>query len=388
MKKGRLYTLIAFIVLVLAGAAYTLNHLYTQEQQEEATYRTENARTGDIVIKTVAAGSIQPRQEILIKPQISGIVRRVQVEAGEQVQSGDVLAEVMVVPDMGALSSAETRLERARISLEDAETNAERNRLLLEDGIIAAADFQRFELARKQAQEEFYAAEDNLRIIQDGVAARSGRTSNTLITSTIDGMVLDVPVKKGNSVIEANNFNEGTTIATVADMQDLIFVGKIDESEVEKLSVGMAIELTVGAIEGLTIPATLEYISPKGIEEAGAIQFEIKAAVELQEGQFLRAGYSANANVVLDERRGVLVMAEMLVQYADGATLLRCLWMKTGTSGAMWCWAFQTVFRSRCWAVFPQTINSRSGTNRSIEAYVTAAFRTMRRMSPGAKRLR
>ena len=325
MKKGRLYTLIAFIVLVLAGAAYTLNHLYTQEQQEEATYRTENARTGDIVIKTVAAGSIQPRQEILIKPQISGIVRRVQVEAGEQVQSGDVLAEVMVVPDMGALSSAETRLERARINLEDAETNAERNRLLLEDGIIAAADFQRFELARKQAQEEFYAAEDNLRIIQDGVAARSGRTSNTLITSTIDGMVLDVPVKKGNSVIEANNFNEGTTIATVADMQDLIFVGKIDESEVEKLSVGMAIELTVGAIEGLTIPATLEYISPKGIEEAGAIQFEIKAAVELQEGQFLRAGYSANANVVLDERRGVLVMGEMLVQYADGATFVEVL---------------------------------------------------------------
>jgi HlyD family secretion protein len=234
------------------------------------------------------------------------------------VSTGDVIAEVTVVPDMGALSSAETRLQRARIGFEDAQMNADRNRSLLEQGIISAADFQVFDIALKQAQEEIYAAEDNLKIIQDGVAARSGRTSNTMIAATIDGMVLDVPVKKGNSVIEANNFNEGTTVASVADMQDLVFLGKIDESEVEKLSVGMAIQLTIGAIEGLVIPASLEYISPKGIEEAGAIQFEIKAAVQLQNGQFLRAGYSANANVVLDERREVLVISESLVQY-DGA---------------------------------------------------------------------
>ena len=325
MKKGRVYALIAVIIAILGGAAYTLNFLYLQGEEEEASYRTEIPRMGDIVIKTVAAGSIQPRQEILIKPQISGIVRRVLVEAGELVQSGQVMAEVMVVPDMGALSNAETRLQRAKISLEDAQTNATRNQNLLKDGIISAADYQRFDLALKQAQEEFYASEDNLRIIQDGVASRSGRTSNTLITATIDGMVLDVPVKKGNSVIEANNFNEGTTIAAVADMMDLVFIGKIDESEVEKLSVGMGIELTVGAIEGLTIPAELEYISPKGLEEAGAIQFEIKAAVQLDEEQFLRAGYSANANVVLDERRGVLVIPEMLVQYDKGETFVEVL---------------------------------------------------------------
>jgi HlyD family secretion protein len=197
--------------------------------------------------------------------------------------------------------------------------SADRNRSLLEQGIIAAADYQVFDIALKQAQEEIYAAEDNLKIIQDGVAARSGRTSNTMIAATIDGMVLDVPVKKGNSVIEANNFNEGTTVAAVADMKDLVFFGKIDESEVEKLSVGMDIQLTIGAIEGLSIPASLEYISPKGLEEAGAIQFEIKAAVQLAEDQFLRAGYSANANVVLDERREVLVISESLVQY-EGLT--------------------------------------------------------------------
>lgn len=317
MKKGRVIALMVFIALVLAAAAYTLNHLFEQEQQEEASFRTEQPYVGDIVIKTVAAGSIQPRQEIMIKPQISGIVRKVLVEAGDEVKTGDVIAEVTVVPDMGALSSAETRLQRARINLEDAQMNVDRNRSLLEQGIIAAADYQVFDIALKQAQEEVYAAEDNLKIIQDGVAARSGRTSNTMISATIDGMVLDVPVKKGNSVIEANNFNEGTTIAAVANMQDLVFLGKIDESEVEKLSVGMAIQLTIGAIEGLSIPASLEYISPKGLEEAGAIQFEIKAAVQLTEGQFLRAGYSANANVVLAERRDVLVISESLVQY-DG----------------------------------------------------------------------
>ena len=315
MKKGRVIALLVFIVLVLVAAAYTLNHLFEQEKQEAASFRTEQPRMGDIVIKTVAAGSIQPRQEILIKPQISGIVRKVLVEAGDQVRTGDVIAEVTVVPDMGALSSAETRLQRARINLEDAEMNADRNRSLLEQGIIAAADYQVFDIALKQAKEEVYAAEDNLKIIQDGVAARSGRTSNTMISATIDGMVLDVPVKKGNSVIEANNFNEGTTVAAVADMQDLVFLGKIDESEVEKLHEGMDIVLTIGAIDGASYPATLEHIAPKGVEESGAIQFEIKAAVTLKEGQFLRAGYSANADVELDRRDSVLTISENLVQY-------------------------------------------------------------------------
>ena len=318
MKKGRIAVLIIFVAAVLAAAVYTLYFLYAQEQEEEATYGTEQAYLADIVIKTVAAGSIQPRQEILIKPQISGIVREVHIEAGEKVVSGQVIAEVMVVPDMGALSSAETRLQRARINLEDADMNIQRNQSLLNQGIIAPADFQRFDFALKQAREEVFASEDNMRIIQDGVAQRSGRTSNTLITSTIDGMVLDVPVKRGNSVIEANNFNEGTTVASVADMTDLVFIGQIDESEVEKLSVGMNIELTIGAIEGLRFPAQLEYISPKGVEQAGAIQFEVKAAVHLEEGQFVRAGYSANANVVLDRRDQVLSIGELLVQY-DGS---------------------------------------------------------------------
>ena len=318
MKKGRLYALIIFVIAVVSAAIYTVDFLYKKEQTAEAFYRTQTAQQGDIVLKTVASGSIQPRHEILIKPQVSGIVRIVHIEAGDLVKTGDVLAEVMIVPNMSALSSAENRLSRAQISLDDANRTFERNSALFEKGVLSAMDLQRDEIALKQAKEELLGAKDNLRIVKEGVTARGGSASNTLIRSTIDGMVLDVPIKKGNSVIEANNFNDGTTIASVADMQDLIFVGKIDESEVEKLHKGMEIELTIGAIEDEVYPATLEHISPKGIEESGAIQFEIKAAVILEEGQFLRAGYSANAEVVLDKRVGVLTLSEMLVQY-DGS---------------------------------------------------------------------
>ncbi|MEC8361865.1 MAG: efflux RND transporter periplasmic adaptor subunit, partial [Bacteroidota bacterium] len=286
-------------------------HLRDQEQQAEATYGTEMPRVADIILKTIASGSVQPRQEILIKPQVSGIVRRVLVEAGDAVEAGDVLAEVMIVPDVAALSNAESRLARAQITLDDAQLNHDRNADLLARGVLAPAEAQRTELALKQAREELYAAEDNLRIVQEGVTARGGgNASNTLVKATVSGMVLEVPIKKGNSVIEANNFNEGTTIASVADMADLQFVGKIDESEVEKLHEGMPIRLTIGAIEGSQIPATLEHIAPKGVAEGGAIQFEIKAAVILEQGQFLRAGYSATADVVLDERKQVLAVSE------------------------------------------------------------------------------
>ncbi|MGB1075149.1 MAG: efflux RND transporter periplasmic adaptor subunit [Flavobacteriales bacterium] len=322
MKKGSLIVLILVLLSVLGLGAYTLIFLKEKEQIEPATYRTEQPRTGDIMLKTMATGTIQPRQEILIKPNISGIIRDVLVEAGDTVRTGDVLAEVTVVPNMSALSSAESRLERAKIGRLDAEQNHTRNAQLREEGVISEADFQPFVTTLANAVEEVLAAEDNLRIIRDGVTSRNQGVSNTLIRSTIGGMVLDVPIKRGNSVIEANNFNEGTTIASVADMADLIFMGKIDESEVEKLFVGMDLVLRIGAIEGSSIPAKLEYIAPKGLEENGAVQFEIKAAVKLDEGQFLRAGYSANADVVLDKRTQVPVMSELLVQYDEAGSFV------------------------------------------------------------------
>jgi HlyD family secretion protein len=296
MKKGRLFALLGFVLVVVLGAVYTVNFLYEKEQTTEASFDVKSPKMGDIILKTVASGSIQPRQEILIKPQVSGIVRTVHVEAGDIVNAGDILAEVTIVPNMSALSSAENRLSRAKISRDDTKTTYDRNAELFEQGVVSAMDIQQFKLAYNQANEEVLGAEDNLRIVREGVASRGGAKSNTLIRSTIDGMILDVPVKKGNSVIEANNFNDGSTVASVADMKDLIFIGKIDESEVEKLHEGMD-------------------IIPKGVEESGAIQFEIKAAVALEEGQFLRAGYSANADVELDRRDNILTISETLVQY-------------------------------------------------------------------------
>ena len=315
MKKGRLYALMGFVVLVVGTALYTVNFLYEKEQTSQAIFDTKFPEIGNIILKTVASGSIQPRQEILIKPQVSGIVREVHIEAGDLVKAGDILAEVTIVPNIASLSNAENRLSRAKISRDDAKTTYDRNAELFEQGVVSAMDMQRFELALKESNEEMLGAEDNLRIVREGVTSRGGSKSNTQIRSTIDGMVLDVPVKKGNSVIEANNFNDGSTVASVADMKDLIFVGKIDESEVEKLHEGMDIVLTIGAIDGASYPATLEHIAPKGVEESGAIQFEIKAAVTLKEGQFLRAGYSANADVELDRRDSVLTISENLVQY-------------------------------------------------------------------------
>jgi HlyD family secretion protein len=315
MNKGCLYSLIGFVVVVLLGAGGTLYYLNEKEKLGPEIYDTEQAAIGDVVLRTVANGSVQPRREVDIKSQISGIVSGIFVEAGDIIQAGDLVARIRVIPDMVSLSNAENRLERAKISFDDADLDFKRNAKLLESGVISTAEFQAFEIALRSAREELNASEDNLQIVRDGVGRRSGKSTLTEIRSTISGMVLNVPIKEGSSVIEANNFNEGTSICIVADMEDLIFNGKVDESEVEKLEAGMELFLTIGAIEDKKYEAVLEYISPKGLAENGAIQFEIRAAVQLAEGDFIRAGYSANANVVLDKRDSVLTISESVVQY-------------------------------------------------------------------------
>ena len=315
MKKGRVTLLLLFVLLVIAGAAYTLNDLYQKEQAPEARFGVEAPYIADIIKKSVSSGTIGPRKEILIKPQISGIVDELYVEAGDTVAQGTVLARVRVVPDMAALAAAQSRVERSRISLENSPRDFERQESLLASGVVSEQDFQQSETSFIQAKEEMLAAEDTLRIVKEGAASRAGEASNTMIASTVNGMVLDVPVEVGYQVIQANTFNEGTSIASVADMTDLIFRGQIDESEIENLRVGIPLILSIGAMPGRRFDATLEYISPKGIPQNGAVQFDIRAAVTLAEGDFIRAGFSANADVVLDKREQVLAISEALVQY-------------------------------------------------------------------------
>ena len=304
-------------ILILLGILFvwTLWYLYQKSAEKPVAFVTEKPEQRDIVKKTVANGSVVPRQEILIKPQVSGIIKEIYVEAGDTVAKDQVLAKIQIIPDMVGLTNAENRVRRARIGVEDAQRTFDRNKPLLDKGVISDAEFQTYQIALENAQEELRGAEDNLDIVREGVARSSSGATLTLVRSTINGMVLDVPVKEGNSVIEANNFNEGTTIASVADMNDLIFEGKLDESEVGKVRLGMPIVLTIGAIDDATWEAELEYIAPKGVEEEGAIQFEIRAAVKLDEGQRLRAGYSANADIVLDQRNSVLSIPESVITF-------------------------------------------------------------------------
>jgi len=246
-------------------------------------------------------------------------------EAGDMVQAGDIIAKIQVVPDMVNLSSAESRVERAQLAADQSRNNYERDRKLYESMVISKEEFERVELQYKNDQEELRAAIDNLSLVKTGITKNSAKTSNTLVRSTVSGTILDIPVKVGNSVIQSNNFNDGTTIASVANLNDMLFVGKIDETEVGKLSVNMPMEITIGAIQDLKIPATLEYVSPKGVEESGAILFEMKAALKLPDSIFIRAGYSANADIILDKRSQVITIAESAVEFSGDSTFVHLL---------------------------------------------------------------
>ena len=278
MKK---FFRIILIVVILGVFAGTIGFLYAKSKAKPVVYETEQGEITDIIKKTVATGSVVPRKEVEIKPQVSGIVEELFVEEGALVKTGQVLARVRIVPNMINLNNAESRLNRAKIALEQSRIDYDRQQTLLERQVIAQSEFLPFEVAYKNAREELAAAEINLQLVRDGASQQMGSSSNTLIRSTIDGMVLSVPVEIGNSVIESNNFNPGTTIVTIADMNEMIFRGKVDESEVGKIREGMSLILNIGAIEGMFFDAVLEHISPKGQTENGAIQFEIRAAVKL-----------------------------------------------------------------------------------------------------------
>ncbi len=317
MKKVLRISLLILVIGIFGG---TLFFLYQKSRTKPIVYKTITPTISSIVKKTVATGSISPRKEIEIKPQVSGIIEKVFIEAGKMIKKGDMIAKVKIIPNMVSVNEAESRLNRANISLEDAKKIYDRQKTLYEKKVIAVGEFQQYETALKNAKESVSAATDNLQLVRVGVTGKSAQSGNTIIRSTIDGMILTVPVEVGNSVIEANTFNAGTTVATIADMGEMIFIGKVDESEVGKLHEGMPLILTIGAIDNLKFDASLEHISPKGVTENGAIQFEIKAAVKLKKNSFIRAGYSANADIVLDKRNKVMTIPESMIQFEGQKT--------------------------------------------------------------------
>jgi HlyD family secretion protein len=312
MKKV-LTAFFALVLITLFGG--TLWYLWNKSREKPIVYATETPEVTDIVKKAVATGAVIPRKEVAVKPQVSGIIDRILVEAGQRVRRGDLLATIRVIPETASLAAAESRVNQARLRLADAEREFDRNKQLFDEGILPDTTLRQVTLARDTAGEELAAATDNLEVIRRGVPARSATGTNTQVRATIDGTVLDVPIKEGASVIESNTFNDGTTIASLADMSALIFEGKVDESEVGKLRPGMEMVLTIGALEPARFGAVLETIAPKGVEENGAIQFKIKAALKDAGDALIRANYSANADIVLDRRDDVLAVKESLLKF-------------------------------------------------------------------------
>lgn len=306
IKKILIILAVTFLVSSFMG---TLYYLYQKSQTPPVIFETESPFVTDIIKKTVATGSINPRKEIQIKSQVSGVIDQIFVEPGATVTNNQKMAKIRIIPNVVALNNAEASVNRARINFVDARNELKRQEKLYSEKVISEYEFNQATLNFNLKKQELDAAENNLELVREGASKKSGSASN-IVYSTVTGMVLDVPVKEGSFVIESNTFNEGTTIVSVADMSEMVFEGNVDESEVGKLEEGMELTINIGALDKQIFTATLEYISPKGVEQDGAIQFEIRAAVTLKKDVFLRAGYSANADIVLDKRSQVLAVKE------------------------------------------------------------------------------
>ncbi|MCX2719053.1 efflux RND transporter periplasmic adaptor subunit [Lentiprolixibacter aurantiacus] len=311
MNKYVKYGLIAVLVL---GAMWAAAFFIKSNSKSATAYDTKKPFTSNIEKKTVATGKVIPEDEVEIKPQISGIIDKIYMEEGEAVKAGDLIAVIKVVPNEQALNSSRGRVRNAEIALNNTKIEYDRSKALFDKGVISSQDFLNLQLRYDQAVQELDNARADYQIIRIGSAGGSS-SANTNIRATVNGTILEIPVEEGDQVIQSNNFNDGTTIATIADLSKMIFEGKVDEGEVGKLQLGMPLEISLGAIADQKLEAKLKFIAPKGIEEAGAVQFKIEGDVEINDSIFVRAGYSANASLVLEKKDSIMVIPEALLQF-------------------------------------------------------------------------
>ena len=301
-------------IAVLLALVYVLKYFKDSNAKEIIDYKTESPFFSTLDTKIVATGKLNPEEEIELKPQISGIIDAIFVEEGDLVRKGDLIARIRVVPNEQALVSAKSRINSLKLSFNNSQTVFNRNKTLFEKGVISKQDFENSELSLNQSKENYEQAQDDYQIIKQG-SLSGGSSANTTIVAQIPGTILEIPVREGDQVIQSNNFNAGTTIATVADMSQMIFEGKVDESEVGKLEEGKDIIVVLGAINEKEFPAVLTFVAPKGVEQNGAVQFTIKADVDIDSSTRIRAGYSANAEIELESKDSVLVIKEALLQF-------------------------------------------------------------------------
>ena len=302
------------ITLIICGALFAAAYFVKTNSKSITIYETQKAFISSVEDKTVVTGKVIPEDEVEIKPQISGIIQELFVEEGNKVKEGDLLARVKVVPNEGSLNSAKGRVASLKIILDNAKIEYDRNKSLFEKDIISKQDFQNASLSYNRSNQDLANAKSDLQVIRLGSAGGSS-TANTNIRATVAGTILEIPVKAGDQVVESNTFNAGTTIATIADLTKMIFEGKIDESEVEKLKIGMQLTVNLGAIQNKDFDAKLKFIAPKGNEEQGAVKFKIEGDVFLDNSVSVRAGYSANASLVLERKDSIMVISEALLQF-------------------------------------------------------------------------
>lgn len=322
MKKFFRIVLWSIIALVFVG---TFIYLFNKSKAKQPEYELESLSRLDIERTTVLTGSIEPRDEIEIKPQVSGIIAEINVEAGDHVKAGDIIAKIKVIPDESQLSAAENRVAIAKVDLAQKKSAYERTKSLYDKKFESREQFELDQSSYEKAREELASAIDALSIVRDGVSSTNAQSSNTLVRATITGLVLEVPVKVGSSVIQANTMNDGTTIAKIADMNDLIFKGKIDETEVGLLQEGMPVSISIGALSNSTLEAVIEKISPQATEDNGTNTFEIKAAVTPDASMNIRAGYSANATVTLEKASGVNAIPESVIEFVGDSSFVYVL---------------------------------------------------------------
>ncbi|MBO7074347.1 MAG: efflux RND transporter periplasmic adaptor subunit [Bacteroidales bacterium] len=320
---------ILFFIALGAAVIWTFSYLFKKSQPQEKVYAEVEATIGTIQKKTVITGQINPRDEVAIKPQVSGIISQIYKEAGEMVKKDEVIATVKIIPDVANLTASESQVRIAKLNLDNVEKMYERQKSLKDKGLIASEEYEKSLLEYEQAKENYNNALDQLNIVKEGISKNASEYTNTSIKSTIDGMILDVPVKVGNSVINSNTFNDGTTIATVADMRDMIFVGKMDETEVGRISEGMPMKITIGAMNDKTFDAELEYIAPKGTSENGAVFFQMKARMIIPDDITLRAGYSANGEIIIEQAVDAVTVPESCIIYSNDSTFVYKNDMKT-----------------------------------------------------------
>lgn len=309
-------------MLFIGAAGGTTYYLYQKKQKPAIVFTTDSVVVNTIIKKTLATGTIEPRKEVLVKPQISGIIEKLFKKSGDLIKQGDIIAQIKIVPNMQRINDAETALKTAKINFELSEREYKRQEQLLKDKVISQFDYIKYEQDYKIRKEQLEAAENTLQLVIKGTSKRIEKPT-TLVRATIGGKILDIPVKEGSMVIEANNFNEGTTIATIANMSDLIFKGKIIEAEVGKLKEGMPLVLEIGAISNTKFNAKLEFISSKGVDDKGAVKFEIKAGLSnLDVQNQIRAGYSASADIILDRKDSVIAIKEKNIEFSGDSAFV------------------------------------------------------------------